>query len=179
MRRIALLACLLLLAGCQTGGGPVTPTATTTLAEAPTVSVANGSADPFDLPMFRSIPRANGTVETVTVGTQHDFEGSVAVVVWNDASRNRSIRIKLTYLPTNETLYRRVGVPADEAVEFDLVRSGRYRLSVTTNATTHSLSLGRDTFDCNDHMFGARVGPQGNVSTAEIATEVACGPPGE
>ncbi|RXK51668.1 hypothetical protein [Halorientalis pallida] len=179
MRRIALLACLLVLAGCHTGGGPVAPTATTTPAQAPTVSVANGSDDPFDLPMFRSIPEVNGTVEVVTVGTQHDFEGSVAVVVWNDAPRNRSIRIELTYLPTNETLYRRVAVPADEAVEFDVMRSGRYALTVKTNATTHSLPLGRDTFDCNDHTFGVRALPDGNVTLSGLKTQLGCSPPGE
>ncbi|WP_424018090.1 hypothetical protein ACOZ4N_19805 [Halorientalis pallida] len=174
MRRLALLACLLLLAGCQTGSGPVTPTATTTPAEAPDVSVANGSDDPIALPMFRSLPQANGTVEAVTVGSERDFDGSVAVHVWNDAPKNRSIQVELTYLSTNESLYHQVGIPADEAIVFDLRRSDQYRITVTTNATTHSLSLGRDTFDCNDHTFGVRVVSDGNVSTGELATEAAC-----
>jgi hypothetical protein len=120
----------------------------------------------------------NGTAEVVTVGTERDFEGSVEAVVWNDAPRERSISIELTYLATNETLFRRARIPAGKAVEFDVRDSGRYALSVTTNRTTRTVALAGDTFDCNDHTFGVRVEPDGNVSSAELATEVACVTPG-
>ena len=61
-----------------------------------------------------------------------------------------------------------------ETVEFGVVRSSRYVVRVTANATTHSLSLGWETFDCNDRFLDVRVGPDGGVEASGSTTAVRC-----
>ena len=61
-----------------------------------------------------------------------------------------------------------------ETVEFGVVRSSRYVVRVTANATTHSLSLGWETFDCNERVVGVRVAPDSRVETSGFATALGC-----
>lgn len=197
--RVLLLALGLVLAGCQ---GVETaqdsqPTVTTEVSPAPTPSSTPTAATPSPTAPSSTIARSppsvsrsngtasgrlapwvgstgpNGTFSTLVVGSKPtSFDGTVSVVVWNDAPRPRHLDLAVAY--GNETIYSATPrVPANQTVQFDLYQAGAYRFTATPANHPH-LVLSPEEFDCNEQTHGLRVHPNGSVESSSISTMLGC-----
>lgn len=195
-RGTLLVALLLLLSGCQgveeasisphaqsTTVSPVPekrPSVSPTASVVPAVSPSNGSTNLASLLWNDFAEPDDETFRYLAVGTgtNASFDGSVEVVVRNEADETQTVTTTVAAGVENETVYEASPrVPAGRSVQFDVRQSGQYRFSVDSGEETKQFVLSSEQFDCNAKLFGFHVHANGTITQQQTTTLVACSSP--
>ncbi|PSQ08453.1 hypothetical protein BRC97_00895 [Halobacteriales archaeon QS_6_71_20] len=104
-----------------------------------------------------------------------DANRPVPVRVWNDADRERTLRIRLTLGDDGTVFDRRIAFPADDVLVVDLREPNGYELAWVDDGEARSLAtVAASYFDCNESVFEAAVRADGRVESAGLTTTLGC-----
>lgn len=122
-------------------------------------------------------------VDELTVGDRDDVDFPDShrphgLTVVNDADETRAIGVELTDGDGQVLVEDSWSLPADGRIQMTLEEPDQYSLAVRLDGTDLGpVSPRAGSFDCNDSQTTVTVGPNGELDSRTISTEVACAPP--